>query len=291
MKVAVIGGAGRMGKWLVNYFKKGGHEVIVSDARREEAEAFAQSTGSIFAKNNIEAAKNAEVIVVSTPIDVTPKVLNEIYPKIGGSSIIVEISSLKSQVYAVLKKVAAKGVRTVSVHPLFGPGVTETRGEKIALVPVSDPSFEFRAAESLFPGVELVVVDAEEHDEAMAAALSLPHFLNIAFASVVGQKDLNVLKKLGGTTFALQLILSEGVMTEDSSLYASIQMDNKFSAHILEQFVTNAETLKKHVKDRDLKAFTQFYTDIQTALTKDGDYGTAYEKMYKALEAAQKAAK
>ena len=36
MKVAIIGGAGRMGKWLVNYFRKGGHEVTISDARREE---------------------------------------------------------------------------------------------------------------------------------------------------------------------------------------------------------------------------------------------------------------
>jgi len=285
LKVAVIGGAGRMGKWLVNYFKKGGHEVIVSDTRREEAEAVAQSTGSMFAKSNVEAAKNAEVIVVSTPIDATPKVLNEIYPKIKGSSTIVEISSLKSQVFVVLEKVAAKGIRTVSIHPLFGPGVTETKGEKIALVPVSDPSSEFRAAESLFPDVELVVVDAEEHDEAMAAALSLPHFLNIAFASVVGQKDLNVLKKLGGTTFALQLVLSEGVMTEDPSLYASIQMDNKFTAQILEQFIANAETLKQHIKRGDLKAFTQFYADAQTALAKDGDFGTAYEKMYKALKA------
>ncbi len=285
MKVAIIGGAGRMGKWLVNYFGKGGHEVTISDTRREEAKAAAQSTGSKLARNNVEAAKDAEVIVISTPIDITPKVLTEISSKIEKSTIIVEISSLKSQVFPVLEKVAAKGTRTVSIHPLFGPGVTRTAGEKIALVPVSDPSSEFRAAKALFPDVELVVVDFEEHDEAMAAALSLPHFLNIVFASVIGQKDLNVLKKLGGTTFALQLILSEGVMTEDPSLYASIQMDNKSSAQILEKFIANAETLKRHIEEGNLKGFKQFYADTQTSLTKDEDFGVAYEKMYKALEA------
>ncbi len=285
MKVAIIGGAGRMGKWLVNYFIKSGHDVTISDTRREEAKTIAQYTGARLAQNNVEAAKDAEIIVLSTPIDITPKVLKEISSKIKSSATIVEISSLKSQVFPVLKKVAAQGTRTVSIHPLFGPGVTKTAGEKIALVPVSDPSSEFRVAKTLFPNVELVVVDVEEHDKAMAAALSLPHFLNIIFASVIGQEDLNILKKLGGTTFALQLILSEGVMTEDPSLYASIQMDNKFSAQILEKFISNAETLKRHVKEGDLKGFLQFYADTQTSLTKDSDFGIAYEKMYKALEA------
>jgi len=274
-----------MGKWLVNYFKKGGYEVTISDTRREEAKTVAESTGARLALNNVEAAKDAELIVLSIPIDVTPKVLKEISSKIKKSATIVEISSLKSQVFPVLEKVAAQGVRTISIHPLFGPGVTKTAGEKIALVPVSDPSSEFKAAKTLFPDVELVVVDVEEHDKAMAAALSLPHFLNIVFASVIGQEDLNILKKLGGTTFALQLILSEGVMSEDPSLYASIQMDNKFSAQILEKFITNAETLKRHIKEGNLKAFTQFYADTQTSLTKDSDFGIAYEKMYKALEA------
>jgi prephenate dehydrogenase len=285
LKVAIIGGAGRMGKWLVNYFKKGGYDVTISDTRREEAKTVAESTGARLALNNVEAAKDAELIVLSTPIDVTPKVLKEISSKIKKSATIVEISSLKSQVFPVLEKVAAQGVRTISIHPLFGPGVTETAGEKIALVPVSDPSSEFKVAKTLFPNVELVVVDVEEHDKAMAAALSLPHFLNIVFASVIGQEDLNVLKKLGGTTFALQLILSEGVMSEDPSLYASIQMDNKFSVQVLEKFIANAETLKRRIKEGNLKAFTQFYADTQTSLTKDSDFGIAYEKMYKALEA------
>jgi len=285
MKIAIIGGAGRMGKLLVNYFKKGGHEVTISDVRRKEAEATAQSTGSRLAKSNAEAVKDAEVVVVSTPLDVTPKVLKEVSPRIGKSTTIVEISSLKSQVFPILNKIAAKGTRTISVHPLFGPGVSKTAGEKVALVPVSDPSAEFRAAEVLFHDMELVVIDAEEHDEAMAAALSLPHFLNIVFASVIGQKDLNVLKKLGGTTFALQLILSEGVMTEDPSLYASIQLDNRFSAQILEKFIANAEMLKRFIREGDRKGFEQFYADTQISLTKDSDFGVAYEKMYKALEA------
>jgi prephenate dehydrogenase len=285
LKVAVIGGAGRMGRWLVDYFIKRGYEVTVSDTRYEEAKAVAQSTGAKLARNNIDAVRHVEITVLSTPIEVTPKILLEISSEIQKSAAVVEISSLKSQVFPILEKIASRGVRTLSIHPLFGPGVRKTAEEKIALVPVSDPTSELRLAKTVFPKAELIVVDVEEHDRAMALALSLPHFLNIVFASVTGQEDINVLKKLGGTTFALQLILSEGVMSEDPSLYASIQINNKFTAQILERFLSNAETLKRHITERDSKSFLQFYADARTSLVKDGDFAKSYEKMYKVLEA------
>jgi len=285
LKVTIIGGAGRMGRWLVNYFAKKGHEVTISDTRRKEAKAVAKSTGAKLARNNIEAVKDAEMTVLSTRIDVIPNVLQEISGKIQSSAIVVEISSLKSQVLPELEKMAARGVKTLSIHPLFGPGVTETIEEKIALVPVSDSFSELKLAKTIFPKAELIIVDGEEHDKAMALALSLPHFMNIVFASVIGQEDINVLKKLGGTTFALQLVLSEGVMSEDPSLYASIQMDNEFTAQILEKVLVNVETLKQLIVEKDSKGFLQFFADVQTSLMKDSDFGTAYEKMYKALEA------
>jgi prephenate dehydrogenase len=287
LKVTVIGGAGRMGRWLVDYFVRREYEVTVSDIRYEEAKAVAQSAGARIARNKIEAVKDAEIVVLSTPIEITPNIIREISSEIQKSAVLVEISSLKSQVFPVLEKIAACGVRTLSIHPLFGPGVTKPAEEKIALVPVSDPSSEFRLAKTIFPNIELIVVDVEEHDRAMALALSLPHFLNIVFGSVAGQEDLNVLKKLGGTTFALQLTLSEGVMSEDPSFYASIQMDNKFTAQMLERFLSNAETLKRYIAERDFRGFTQFYADTRVSLMKDGDFGKAYEKMYKALESVE----
>jgi len=285
LKVAIIGGAGRMGKWLVKYFLNQGHEVILSDVRLDEAKAVGKSTGAKIAKDNLEAAKNADLIVISTPIGVMPKVLQEITSELKPSTTLMEISSLKSQVVPLLEEIAKRGVKTVSVHPLFGPGVQKLAEEKIALIPVFDQSSELKLAETFFPGAEIVVVDAEEHDRAMALTLSLSHFLNIAFASVIGEEDLTVLKKLGGTTFALQLVLSEGVMSEDPGLYASIQMSNAYTVQYLNKFISRAETLKSQIAEKDVKRFLQTYTDVRSSLSKDKDFARAYERMYKALEA------
>ncbi len=288
MKVTIIGGAGRMGRWFINYFLKGGHEITISDKRSEEAKAISQSMNIKLARNNIEATKGAEIIVVSTPINVTPKVLREIYEKIPKSATVMEISSLKSQVMSELKKIAMNGIKTLSIHPLFGPGTAETLEEKIALVPVLNPQNELKLAKTIFPKTELVVVDVEEHDRSMALTLSLPHFMNIVFASVVGQEDINALKKLGGPTFTIQHILSEGVMSEDPLLYSSIQIDNKFTSQFLEKFISNAVTLKQHIKEKKSRRFIQFFSDARALLLKDNEFEVAYEKMYKILEVLKK---
>jgi prephenate dehydrogenase len=274
-----------MGRWLVKYFFNQGHEVFLSDARLDEARKVAESIGAKLAKDNHEAAKNADLVTVSTPILVTPEVLKEIAPELKRSTIVMEISSLKSQVIPVLEGIVERGVRALSVHPLFGPGVQRLAEEKVALVPVVNLDSELKLAKRFFPDTEMVVVNVEEHDKAMALTLSLPHFMNIAFASVIGEEGLNALKKLGGTTFKLQLVLSEGVMTEDPGLYASIQMSNAYVAQYLDKFLSNAETLKERVARKDVKGFSEFYLGVRQALSKDRDFSKSYKRMYNALKA------
>ena len=141
---------------------------------------------------------------------------------------------------------------------------------------------EMDFARKVFPKVEFVIVDAEEHDRAMALTLSLPHFVNIAFASVIGKEDLSVLKQLGGTTFTLQTVISEGVMTENPDLYASIQMSNRYTTDYLSKFISTINLLKNYVIDKDSTGFLKFYEEVHSALSKDLDFSKAYERMYRA---------
>jgi len=285
LRVAVIGGAGRMGRWFIEYLLRQGHIVVFSDIRNEEARTVAKLTGAALAKDNLEAVGEADLAVVCTPIEVTPEVLREILTARCKPATIMEICSVKSHVIPVLEEAVALGLSTLSVHPLFGPGASKTAREKVALVPISNPALELEHARNVFPDAEIVVVDAEEHDKAMALTLSLVHFVNIALASVIGEEDLNVLKKLGGTTFALQLLLSEAVMTEDPELCASIQMSNTHTTQYLKKFLSRAEILKQYVVENDTGSFCQLCEDIRAAFSKDEDFAEAYERMYRALEA------
>jgi len=284
VNVTIIGGGGRMGRWLVRHFLSQGHNVRISDVKTEEAMAFAESVGASFSGDNPEAVEDADLTVVSTPITVAPQVLREIAPSMKEHSIVAEICSLKSHVVPVLLEMAETHVKPLSIHPLFGPGVKRLEEEKIALIPVVDPSSEIGSVNRFFPSAEVVAVEAEEHDRAMALTLSLPHFLNILFASVMSEEDLVFLKKLGGTTFTLQLALSESVMTESPELYASIQMNDEYIVRYLERFLSKAENVRDWIAGKDAESFTEFYRTAQASLSKDEDFSKSYERMYRALE-------
>ena len=275
-----------MGRWLVRYFVSQGHGVVISDANLDEAGAFAEEAGVELAKNNVEAVKTAELTMVSTPIQVTPEVVNEISTHAMKGAILAEISSLKSHVVKTLARLA-EDVKPLSIHPLFGPGAKRLKGRKIAVIPILDAEAETELAREFFPGAEMVVVDAEEHDRAMALTLSLPYFMNIVFASVVSDDDLVALKRLEGPTFRLQLTLTESIMTEDPTLQASIQVNNKYALQYLNKFLSKAKTIEKSIANKDAETFASFCKNVRSLLSKDKDFAIAYEKVYRILEILQ----
>ena len=287
MKIAIIGGAGKMGRWLTRYFIHQGHEVTISDIDRKKAGYFAKSLKIKLAQNNSEAARSADLTVICTPINIVPKILNEIISDLTSSAAVMEISSVKSPVIPVMKKIASMGIRVLSVHPLFGPGVEDPTNERIVLVPIHDAESEISFAERLFPNIEIIVVDAERHDHAMALTLSLTHFINIALASVLAEENVGELKNLGGTTFTIQLLLSESIMTEDPKLCASIQMSNPYTMKHLEKFLSEAYKLMQHIREKDEKKFSMFYNETYAELSKYENLVDSYKAMYRALKSVR----
>jgi len=284
VKVAVIGGAGKMGRWLTSYFIQHKHDVMISDIDRKNARRFAKSLGIRLTHSNSEAARSADLIAICTPINTVPNVIKEIISDLNPSAAVMEISSVKSPVISVMRKLAHMGIRVLSVHPLFGPGVEDPSKERIALVPIHDATSEINFAKYLFPGIEIISVDVEKHDHAMALTLSLTHFINIVLASLLAEENVKELKNLGGTTFTMQLLLSESIMTESPRLYASIQMSNPYTMQHLEKFLSKAHKLMQYIDKKDEKKFSKFYNETYSALSKHEDLADSYESMYKALK-------
>ena len=68
MKIAIIGGSGKMGRWFANFLLKDGKEVIITGRSREKLLEARQQLG-VEVADNVEAVKRADTIVVSVPID------------------------------------------------------------------------------------------------------------------------------------------------------------------------------------------------------------------------------
>ncbi|MEM3731196.1 MAG: prephenate dehydrogenase/arogenate dehydrogenase family protein [Candidatus Bathyarchaeia archaeon] len=285
MKVAVLGAAGRMGKWFVRYFVGKGYAVSVSDIKRDELETLSKNYGVKIARDNLEAVRDAELVVVSVPLNKTAEILLETIPNMKKGSIILEIASLKSGIVNVLKESSKFSVKAISLHPLFGP-LWKMR-ERFALIPVLNAKKELATARKLFPNAQIIVVDAEKHDRLMAITLSLTYFVNTALALTIKDEDFKALKKLSGTTFKLQQILLGSIAMQKSDFHVYLHMTNKYALQYLEKFVSNARRLKKLIHCRDAESFKNVCGEIGRNLSKHLDLAEMYEKMYTILEVVE----
>jgi prephenate dehydrogenase len=286
MKAAVIGGTGRMGKWFAQFLKEQGFKVIISGRTQERTLETAKEMGLEPAISNIQAVKEADFVVVSVPIEKTGEVIHEVSSQMKKGAILFDIASIKGEILEILKKAQNFGIRTISIHPLFGPGTRNISGKKVLIIPINEDYKTLIEVKDIFEdgGAKVHVVDAKIHDTMMALTLSFPHFLNVLFGKMIKSTNINEVKEWGGTTFALQLVLAESVASEDPSLYSSIQMNNPSFHRLLDNFMDYTKELIEVIKNRDEEAFVEYFKDLKMYFSNDPEYEKAYNKFYKALE-------
>lgn len=284
MKVAVIGGAGRMGAWFVEYFSSKGFLTVVSDVRIEEARSMASAVGVELAETNIDAVKNADLALICVPIDRIPEIISEIAPHMRKEAILAEVSSVKEKTIEALRETASLGVRPLSIHPMFGPAAESLKGNTIVVVPVIDRDIEANLTKRLFEEAEIVISEERQHDRVMAIVLSLTYLMNLTFARVLSDVDLVLLKKLAGTSFTVQLAIAESIVAEDPRLVASLLKENRFTEMYFDRFINEAKRIIELVKD-DSDGFDQLYNSLRARLENDPDYSHADERRHRAFEA------
>ena len=287
-RVAVVGGTGKMGRWFAKFFRDKGFQVVISGRFPEKTAKVAEDIGVGYASSNSGAVQNADIVVVATPIEVTAEVILEVANYMKKGSTLFDIASVKKGIVEALSKAQQRGIRTISVHPLFGPGARGVYGKGVAIIPVGNDPELTRLISKLFEeygAVVGVIDDAEAHDRIIASTLALPHFLNILFGKVLSTTNLEELRKFGGTTFSLQLLIAESVFSEDPGLYSSIQIKNDHFRGLLKAFIDSAEELSRIIRDGDAERFTEVFGEVRSFLSKDPAFKDSYSLFYKALEA------
>jgi chorismate mutase / prephenate dehydrogenase len=237
---AVIGGAGRMGAWFADFLRKSGYRIIISDKNDRHGRNLARQKGFSFIKDSRLAVQHAQLVVLATPTKAIERILLKIEPHLSSSCLLVEISSVKEPVRAILQSLKTRGIKVLSIHPMFGPGIRNLKGTTIitTLLPPGRSAAEFL---SLFrqEGARIIRSDFDQHDRFASFTLALPHFMNVAFVNALKTSGLNPneLRAVAGTTFKLQLLIAEMVYQESFGNEISILMGSKRSLDTLKAFV------------------------------------------------------
>ena len=288
MRIAIIGGSGRMGRWLANSLSKDGHEVIITGRNEAKLLEAKRQLGVEAATNNIEAVNKAKVVIISVPIDNFEEVVKQICPHTQPEQVIIDITSIKALTVKIMHKYIKTGV-VLGAHPMFGPGARGIAHQSVVLTPTNEE--ESALAQKIRGyledrGARVAIMSPDEHDEMMGGILGLSHFIAIVSADTLLSLDkLKQMRAIGGSTFKLLLTLAESVISEEPEFYTSLQMNLPNVAEIEKLFQSRAKTWADLVESKDREKFVQKMNALKNSLSQvDPDFGKAYQDMYKLVE-------
>ena len=288
MRVAIIGGSGKMGRWFAGFLAKDGKEVVINGRNEAKLSEVSQQLGVEATSSLPSAVKGADAVLLSVPIDNFESVVRHLKPLLKREQIVIDITSIKTAPVATMQKYLG-GCSILGTHPVFGPGAKGLKNQNIVLTPTNEK--ETALAEKVRRYLEehearVSLMTPQEHDEMIAIILGLSHFIAIAAAdTLLNFKRLKEMAAIAGPTYKVLLTLAESVLTEDPELYASLQMNLPRMTEIEGSFLKSSKTWADIVRNKDKQEFVQRMNALKEKMGQnDPDFGKAYQAMYKILE-------
>jgi len=199
------------------------------------------------------------VIVVASPLGVTAEVLKGLAAR-RPRGLVFDLASVKTPLREGLRALVAAGVRTASIHPMFGPDTDLLSGRHVIYIDLGDPAALAEAQELFAPTMaERVVTGLDEHDRLIAYVLGLSHALNIAFFTALAESGEAAprLARMSSTTFDAQLEVASRVAEDSPALYFEIQALNDYGTESLTALLFAVERLRATVRSHDAAGFRQ----------------------------------
>lgn len=281
-KITIIGAGGKMGRWFCKYFVSSGFIVTGYDLENEVSEKKV-----IVSESLVGSILNTDYVMMCTPTRRTPEIIRLIAKEMKRGTYLIDISSEKSKIVASLAKIPSK-INPICIHPMFGPGTKKLKGKNVISVPINDAKKELAVAKSLFPGANFVTIDSAEHDKKIAVILGLTHLTNLVFANILSKDEKSLLtEKMSGTTFKIQKILSESIMTESPELIETI-IANPEIRKIAEEFWKDIGRLLANIQEAKTEDMVKYIKECQERLQTNSDPEASYKKLTTMIRTIEK---
>ncbi len=310
--ILIIGAAGKMGKWFFEYFmdtkKKLNHKYSAPDLSIDKIFLYDikninygpnfKDKNIVITNNMSESVKISDIIIFCIPVNEIIKIINGKTISFKHGAIIIEISSIKSEIHKVLSNTSINSnVTTLCIHPMFGPGSSISATNKIIHIPVdiNKSKNEEDLINELFPSFEKIIIKSpEKHDLAISVIISLIYFINLVFSKFIveisNSKEfqfegslIHFLKKISGSTFKIQSLLSESILTDDVSLFLTLFIDNDKSITTIARYGKLFDNLLSKIEKKDSEHVKEYILSVRNTIEKDIDINQSYYLLYKFL--------
>jgi prephenate dehydrogenase len=230
------------------------------------------------------AVRDADLVLVASPVAQFEKIFLEIDPALRSDAIVMDAGSTKRDVVAAARKgLGARIARFVPAHPIAGAEASGAgaasadlfRDRRLVLTPLGENSKEdVETVASLWTalGARVSRMTPEEHDGVFAAVSHLPHLLAYALVGdIAARADAAQLfgYAAGGFRDFTRIASSHPEMWRDICVANS----EKLLKEVF-QFSNELEKIKKILQDRDAPALEKLFTDARAARERwlNGEY-------------------
>jgi prephenate dehydrogenase len=276
-RISIVGAGGKMGSWFLNYFlRKPATKVLVYDVKTlSKLPANVTQCVSV-----ATCVKDADLVLVCVPLILAPYVVKQCALKMKSGAILAEISSIKTRTYTILKQYSKK-IFPLCIHPMFGPGASHIRDTRIILIPVKNQKRESKMVRTLMRGADIIVLpNAHIHDKYMAIMLGLTYYANIILANLLSTEDILYMEKIAGTFFRIQLLLIQGILSDDLGLIVSIISENTYTRKYISDFLDEADRLRNIIDARKGNEFMRDLANVKSIFQQSSDLHMSYRQLY-----------
>ena len=216
-----------------------------------------------------QAVEHADLVVLATPVGTFASIVREIAPHLKNGAILTDVGSVKGGLVRTIEGLLPAGVHYVPGHPIAGRekhGVSAAsedlfRGAKCIITPTEKTdanALEEVTALWTAAGMNVVIMEAEQHDHIFAAVSHLPHAAAYAMVSTVaeftaGADNYTTFSGAGFRDFT-RIAASSPEMWRDICL-----LNGKNIVEMIEQYQFALNRIKKAVKHNDGRKLEELF--------------------------------
>ena len=272
-KLALIG-IGLIGSSIARAVKvKGLAKTIAISTRKQETldEAHALDLGDIYTLDAAEAVKDADLVILCTPVGAYGPVMQTIESALAPGAIVSDVGSVKQHVIKVVRPHVRPGVHFVPGHPIAG---TEHSGPAAGfpelfvnrwciLTPEAgenEAAIERLAAFWRALGSNVEIMDAEHHDLVLAITSHVPHLVAYNIVGTVADLEAHTQSEVikfsaSGFRDFTRIAASDPVMWRD------VFLTNRDAVlEMLGRFLEDLSRLQRAVRIGDGPALEEMFT-------------------------------
>lgn len=237
-QITLVGGNGVMGRFFGKRLEEAGHTIKILDSQDW------QNAESLLA--------GADLVLICVPLKSTVKIIQQIAPYLSPTTVLADVASIKTPIYEAL--MATHPGPVVSLHPMFGPGVTSLMGQKVVVCHGRESKdYQWFLEWLETEGGTLITCSPKEHDDMMVVVQAIRHFSTFCLGVFLAEEGINIERSLEFATlvYRIQLGMVGRLFSQDMELSIEIMLASQDSLTAINRLSDTFNRLAKLIREQD----------------------------------------